>query len=159
MQANPQSKKVMVWGLLLLVPVGVLLSLSPLFVPESLRAEVGTAFVGACAAVYVAMLSRSLKPLREIVDLYADGRGLFAKGSWIAPRPAIVEAYIRPPTTAQSVKGVAIPAWPLTVEIIATTGQLNLDPGGEQAAQQILYALGFPIVTVSPTHVARKLKK
>jgi hypothetical protein len=41
---------------------------------------------------------------------------------------------------------IGLPNYPLTVEIIRREGaQLNLDPGGEQAATAMLTAMGIPV--------------
>ncbi len=157
LKANPLAMRAFKWGMLLLIPLALLMSLLA-FLPESLREPIGGLLLAGFAGGYVVVLSRGLKPLRQVMDVQVDARGVATWGRWLVPREAIVEAYLRPATTEQTMQGVTIPAWPLTVEIISTWGQFNLDPGSELAAQQILVALGFPVFMVSPTHVARKVK-
>lgn len=158
MRANPLAMKVFKWGMVLMIPVFAALFLAS-YLPKAISGFVTTAVIGVYLAGYVAALSRGLKPLQETVDLCADARGLFTRDRFLVPRETIVEAYLRPAIAGQSVKGVVTPAWPLTVELLTTSGQLNVDAGSEASAGQILSALGFPITTVPATHIPRKVPK
>ena len=48
-----------------------------------------------------------------------------------------------------------LPSNPLTVELVLRRGgQLNIDPGGQGPAAEILTALGFPVTMCAPGHLA-----
>jgi hypothetical protein len=150
LRANPQMMRVFVGGMLGLPVIAIVI----MVVPEDARKTVSGLLIAVFAAAYVALLSRGLTPLRDVVDLHADARGLMANGQWLVERSAIVQAYLRPATAATAVKGVALPAWPMTVELVTTTGQLNIDGGDDQRTQHILVSLGFPLTMVAATHIA-----
>ena len=150
LRGNPQVKRVMTWGLLgLPVLAGIIL-----IVPESAQKALSGVFIAIYAGVYTTLITRALQPLREVVDLHADPRGLFAGGRWLVVREDILEAYLRPAIAPSNVKGVQLSAWPMTVELVTTRGQLNLDAGDEPRTAQILTALGFPPVMVAANHIA-----
>jgi hypothetical protein len=49
-----------------------------------------------------------------------------------------------------------LPSLALTVELMLRGGrQLNIDPGGQAAAADILTALGFPVTMCEPDHKAK----
>jgi hypothetical protein len=105
-----------------------------------------------------ALLAKGLQPLTETIDLHVDARGLFGPAGLFLPRAEIVEAYLREPIAGGTLGGrppVVVPAWPLTVEIITTRGQLNVDARSARSAEAILIALGFPVTTVPAHHIAR----
>jgi hypothetical protein len=141
-----------------LMPAGVggvaLLILVFTVLPESIGPWLGKLLIGLFVAGYVAALSRGMQPEKESITLRADLSGLHGPAGPIALRAEIVDAYVRPAVDAASVRGVSTPAWPLTVEVITRTAQLNLDTGGEAAAQQVLGALGIPPRMVAPTYIA-----
>ena len=150
LRANPQMMRVFGGGMLAMPLLVVVIVL----VPEDARKTVSGLLIAVFVAAYVALLSRGLQPLREVVNLEADARGLLADGKWLAQRADIEQAYLRPAIAATAVKGVSVPAWPMTVELVTKTGQLNVDGGDEQRTPQILAALGFPLTMVPATHIA-----
>jgi hypothetical protein len=159
LRANPKVMKLVIGAVVVqsLAVIGLFLVAES--IPESLRGVVAKVVMGASCVAYIPILSRYLRPFVEVVNLHVDQRGLFANESWLMPRDAICEAYIRPATAAQQMRGVLIPPRPLTIELVSTAAPLVVDPGSELAAQQILHALGFPITVVSPTYVPRKVKR
>jgi hypothetical protein len=107
------------------------------------------------------VLYRLIKPRPQAVDMTADHTGVFANGVPVVLRQDILEAYIRPAFDPRTMLTgspgrwivMRIPGNPLTVEIIRREGgQLNLDPGGEQAAAAFLTALGIPVTRCAPDY-------
>ena len=150
LRANPLMMRALGGGMVGLVLLFFVIAA----LPEQSRKTVAGLLIAVFVAAYVAVLSRGLRPLRETVDLQADLRGLFGNGQCLAARADIVQAYLRPAIAATTVKGVEVPHWPMTVELVTTTGQLNLDGGDEQRTREILIALGFPLTMVPATHIA-----
>jgi hypothetical protein len=117
---------------------------------------------GLFAAAGGIVLTLLLKPRRpKPIQVTADHNGVFADGAPLVLRQDIVAAYIRPHIDARvMLSGMAaqrvrigLPDYPLTVEIIRRKGaQLNLDPGGEQAAAALLTALGIPVTMCAPDY-------
>jgi hypothetical protein len=90
-------------------------------------------------------------------------------GLWrpLARRENIAQAYIRPALAARTQQHTSsggsvpasyrldLPSYPLTVELVLRrSGQLNIDPGGQGPAAEILTALGFPVTMCAPGHRA-----
>lgn len=144
---------------LMRVVCGGLVALPLLFVglralPEESRRTLASPFILVFVAAYAAVLSRVLRPRLEVAEAHADRSGLFVDGRLLAARADIVQAYLRPAFSAANVKGVPVPGWPMTVEVVTTTGQLNLDGGDEALTRELLAALGFPPTVVPANHVA-----
>jgi hypothetical protein len=107
------------------------------------------------ATAMMITLTLLLRPRRpKPIEVAADHDGVFAGGVPLILRQDILQAYIRPRLNARtSISGytgnrivIGLPNYPLTVEIIRREGaQLNLDPGGEQAATAMLTAMGIPV--------------
>ena len=123
--------------------------------------------VPAMLGVYPMLLSRGLAPQRVSVGLYVDQTGVYADDAPLARRENIAQAYIRPALAARTQlhtsSGGSVPAgyrlnlpyYPLTVELVLRRGgQLNIDPGGQGPAAEILTALGFPVTMCAPGHRA-----
>jgi hypothetical protein len=111
------------------------------------------------------LVTRELKPKFTPVDLYVDQNGVWADEAPLLARHDIAQAYIRRPAASQEkrinnsgrISFITLPAYPMTVEFITTRGgQVNIDPGSDQAAAAILTALGFPVV-YSPDHQCRAM--
>ncbi|MEO7091713.1 MAG: hypothetical protein ABI175_00595 [Polyangiales bacterium] len=151
LRGNPMMMRVFGGGMIALVLLMVVIAV----LPEESRKTVAGLLIAVFVAAYVALLSRGLQPLRQEVELHADPHGLFADGQPLVARADIVQAYLRPAIVATAVKGVEVPAWPMTVELVTTTGQLNIDGGGEPQTQAILAAIGFPLTMVPATHIAQ----
>ena len=150
LRQNPWMPRIFLIGTLGLVPLVATIAL----LPEPSRRTVAPLLIGGFVAGYTYLLSCALRPLRQTVAMVAGADGLVANGQCIAPRGEIHEAYVRPPIGGARAKGVTIPDWPLTVEIVSSRGQLNLDAGSEASAREIVAALGFPVTTCAPDHIA-----
>jgi hypothetical protein len=109
----------------------------------------------AMLVLYPIGLSIGLRPKFTLVDLYVDQNGVWADNAPLVGRQEIAQAYIRPAvasrvsrmSSAGTPVAVTLPAYPTTVELVKHgRGQLNIDPGNDQAAAAILTALGFPVV-------------
>jgi hypothetical protein len=151
LRANPNFRRVWVWGTLALLPLVATIA----FLPEGAKKTAAPILIFAFVAAFGALLSRALVPSRQTVELVADARGLFANGAAIVARAEITRAYLRPAIAAWSSKNVRAPAWPMTVEIVSARGQLNVDAGSEDAARSLLASLGFPATVVARHHVAK----
>jgi len=135
-------------------------------VPGQMKVIFFFALALAMLAVYPLLLSRALKPIKVPVALYVDQSGVYADEAPLISRQDIVHAYIRPPYDQRVVRQTGyssslgyyryrttLPSFPLSVELVRRRGgQLNIDPGGEQAAAEILTALGFPVTTCPPDY-------
>jgi cyanate permease len=123
--------------------------------------------VPAMIGVYPMLLSRGLAPQRVSVALYVDQTGVYADNAPLARRENIAQAYIRPALAARTQQHTSsggsvpasyrldLPSYPLTVELVLRRGgQLNIDPGGQGPAAEILTALGFPVTMCAPGHRA-----
>ncbi len=146
LRQNPMMMRVFGAGMVLMIPLVVAFTQVP---------KIAGLLVPLYVGGYVFFLSRALKPLRDVVMLHVDERGLFADDAPLAMRADILQAYLRPPVPAMEVKGVSLAAFPLTVELVTKQGQLNVDPGGEAQAQQILVSLGAPVTYVRYDHIAQ----
>jgi hypothetical protein len=128
----------------------------------------GIVYGGLCVGalvLYPMLVTRELKPKFTPVDLYVDQNGVWADDAPLLARHDIAQAYIRRPAASQEqrinnsgrISFITLPAYPMTVEFITTRGgQVNIDPGSDQAAAAILTALGFPVV-YSPDHQYRAM--
>jgi hypothetical protein len=118
--------------------------------------------------IYPMMLSRALKPQPLSVALYVDPSGVYADDAPLALREDIAQAYIRPSPEARTVRHtnytgsipysyrLHLPSFPLSIELMLRGGrQLNVDPGGQAAAADILTALGFPVTMCEPDYKAK----
>src|SRR6185312_13676789 len=147
-------------GILLLTVVAVLL------LPAGYKRYAAYVGGGVMLSVYPAALSRSFKPKLVPVNLYVDQTGIYDDNAPLARREDITQAYIRPAfdkkthrysggygssTGPYSFK-ITTPAYPLTLEMMTKSGQLNIDPGGEGPAGEILTALGIPVTTCAPDY-------
>jgi len=161
-QKNPQIKWVF-WGLgggiLLLTLVAVIL------LPAHLKRTAAYVGAGAMLVLYPAALSRSFKPKLVPVNLHVDQSGIYADNAPLVRREDITQAYIRPAFDKQVYRmggqsssmplgvyrfAVTTPSLPLTIEMMTRSGPLNIDPGGEAPAGEILTALGIPVTTCPP---------
>jgi hypothetical protein len=150
-------------GILLLTVVAVVL------LPA--HAKRTAALIGAFAklGIYPAMLSRSFRPKLVPVDLSVDQSGIYADNALLVRREDITQAYIRPAFDRQVHRyggyrssmplgfyrfSVTTPAYPLTLEM-TRRGPVNIDPGGEGPAAEILTALGIPVTTCPPGYRPR----
>ena len=77
----------------------------------------------------------------------------------LVARRDIAQAYIRPAAAAEEQRinnagrmlYVTLPAYPMTVELITARGQVNIDPGSDEAYSATdPTALGFPVVHSLP---------
>lgn len=164
MQANARVKSVFggsVAAALLLVAAIVLL-------PGSTKLVAAAIILVGFITIYPRALSCALTPHRAPVDLYVDQNGIYADDATLALRGDIEHAYIRPAPagrasrhanhggTARAGYDVEPPSCPLTIELLVRgRGQLNIDPGGQGPAAEILTALGFPVTTCAPNHRAQ----
>jgi hypothetical protein len=124
-------------------------------VPVEWRRALTSGAVIVVATAMMITLTLLLRPRRpKPIEVTADHDGVFADGVPLILRQDIFQAYIRPRLNARtSISGspgnrivIGLPNYPLTVEIIRREGaQLNLDPGGEQAAAAMLTAMGIPV--------------
>jgi hypothetical protein len=162
METNPMVKWVFGSG----VAACLLLSAACIVLPGKTKLIAVVVVVGAMLVVYPRMLSRALVPRPDRVSLYVDESGVYADDAPYALRGDITAAYIRPALTARNVRHVNyggsvptaysldLPKYPLTVELMTRRGQLNINPGSQDAAAEILVALGFPVTMCTPEHVA-----
>jgi FtsH-binding integral membrane protein len=130
-------------------------------VAEEWRRTVTRVTIVVVATGMGAVLFFLIKPRPQPVDMTADHNGVFADGVPLVLRQDILQAYIRPAFDERTMLTgspgrqivMRIPGNPLTVEIIRRKGgQLNLDPGGEQAAAALLTALGIPVTMCAPDY-------
>jgi len=164
MQTNPRVKSVFGGA----VAASVLLVAAIAVLPGATKLIAAAAILVGFITIYPRALSCALVPHRAPVDLYVDQDGIFADDAPLALRADIENAYIRPaldggisrhanyggtvPTSYQ----VDLPSYPLTVELqVRHRGQVNIDPGGQGPATEILTALGFPITTCTPRYRAQ----
>jgi hypothetical protein len=147
-------------GILLLTVVAVLL------LPAGYKRYAAYVGGGVMLAVYPAALSRSFKPKRVPVNLYVDQTGIYVDNAPLARREDITQAYIRPAVDKKTHRysggygssmgpyrfSITTPAYPLTLEMMTRSGQLNIDPGGEGPAGEILTALGIPVTMCAPDY-------
>jgi hypothetical protein len=147
-------------GILLLTLVAVLL------LPAGYKRYAAYAGGGAMVSAYSAALSRSFKPKRVPIYLYVDQTGIYVDNAPLARREDITQAYIRPAVDKKVHRysggygtsrgpysfNITTPAYPLTLEMKTRSGQLNIDPGGEGPAGEILTALGIPVTTCAPEY-------
>jgi hypothetical protein len=162
---NPQIKQVF-WGagaLCLLLAAALML----LPIPREMKVIAVTAAGVAMITIYPRMLSRAFKPKFVSVDLYVDQSGVYADGAPLALREDIAQAYIRPAFEERTMRFrgykpgfglsgyysffITTPSLPLTVELTTCEGgDLHIDPGGQEAAANILTALGVPVTMCAP---------
>jgi hypothetical protein len=162
METNPMVKWVFGSG----VAACLLLTAACIVLPGKTKLIAVVVVVGAMLVVYPRMLSRALVPRPDRVTLYVDESGVYADDAPYALRGDITAAYIRPALTARNVRHVNyggsvptaysldLPKYPLTVELMTRRGQLNINPGSQDAAAEILVALGFPVTMCTPDRVA-----
>jgi hypothetical protein len=164
MQRNPKIMWVFGGAIALVaiaVPVLILLPGNSKFIAATV---LGIAMLG----LYPMMLSRTLKPKPVSVALYVDQTGVYADNTPLALRENIAEAYMRPALGAQTKRftsyggsmpasySIDLPSFPLTVELVLRRGgQLNIDPGGQGPASEILTALGFAVTICAADHRPR----
>jgi hypothetical protein len=147
--------------------VCLLLAVALMLLPGKTKLIAVVVVVPAMLGLYPILLSRGLAPQRVSVDLYVDQTGVYADDAPLARRENIAQAYIRSALTARTQlhtsSGGSVPAgyrlnlpyYPLTVELVLRRGgQLNIDPGGQGPAAEILTALGFPVTVCAPGHRA-----
>jgi hypothetical protein len=151
--------KWLVWGgIAVVVLVGVALA----FLPGHLKGIALAVVSIAAIAVYGPLVTKAIKPVPDSVDLYVDQTGVYADGAPLALHGDIRQAYIRPALAPRTVVsrssggGIAFrtPNYPMTVELMTRKGQVNIDPGSEQAATAILTALGVPVTVCTPDYRA-----
>ena len=162
MRRNPLMRWVFGGGLaicLLAIAIGIV-------VPGEMKVIFFVALALAMLAVYPLLVSRALKPVPVSVALYADESGVYADDAPLVLRQDIAHAYIRPSYDERVIRQtgyssslgyyryrMTLPSFPLSVELVRRRGgQLNIDAGGEQAAAEILTALGFPVTTCPPDY-------
>jgi hypothetical protein len=164
MQRNPRIMWVF-GGAIAVVAIAVPVLI---FLPGNMKV-IGAAVLGVgMLSIYPVMLSGALKPKRVSVALVVDHSGVYADDAPLALRENIAEAYMRPPLDAQTKRftsygrsmpasySIDLPSFPLTVELVLRRGgQLNIDPGGQGPASEILTALGFPVTICAPDHRPR----
>ncbi len=161
MRTSPRVKSVIGGS----VAASVLLVAAIAVVPGPAKLLAAAAILVGFVAVYPRALSCALVPQRAPVDLYVDQNGVYADDAPLALRGDIEHAYIRPAmdTSRHSHHGGLVPAndedvpsYPLTVELLVRRrGQVNIDPGGQGPAAEILTTLGFPVTTCTPHHRAQ----
>jgi len=156
MQANPRVKSM--FGatagasLLLVAAIAVL--------PGPAKLIAAAAVLVGFITIYPRALSCALIPHRAPVDLYVDQNGVFADDAPLALRGDIENAYIRPALDTRGSRQTNVRTSshtdPLTVELqVRHLGQVNIDPGGQGPATEILTALGFPVTTCAPKYRAQ----
>lgn len=164
MQTTPRVKSVFgaTAGASLLLVAAITVLPGPAKVPAAAAILVG--FI----TIYPRALSCALVAHRPAVDLYVDQHGVYADDAPLALRADIENAYIRPALDAHRSRptnyGSAVTtddhldlsSYPLTVELqVRHRGQVNIDPGGQGPAAEILTALGFPVTTCAPRYRAQ----
>lgn len=164
MRANPRLKSVVggsaVAALLLVAAIG--------FLPGTTKLVAAAAILVGFITIYPRALSCALVPQRAPVELYVDQDGVYADDAPLALRGEIEHAYIRPALAARDSRhashgaatpasyDVHLPSYPLTVELLVRhRGQVNIDPGGQDSAAEILTALGFPVTMCAANHRAQ----
>jgi hypothetical protein len=148
--------------------VSLLLAVALMLLPGRTKLIAVVVVVPAMLVVYPMLLSRGIAPQRVRVGLYVDQTGVYADDAPLARRENIAQAYIRPALAARTEVHTSyggsvpagyrlnLPSYPLTVELVLRRGgQLNIDPGGQGPAAEILTALGFPVTMCAPGHRAR----
>ncbi len=155
MQANPRVKSVFGGA----IAASVLLVVAIAVLPGAAKLIAAAAILVGFITIYPRALSCALVPQRAPVDLYVDQDGVYADDAPLARREDIENAYIRPALDDGAVPTghhVGLPSYPLTVELqVRHRGQVNIDPGGQGPAAEILTALGFPITTCTPGYRAQ----
>ncbi len=163
MQSSPRVKSV--FGASAAASVLLVAAIAVLPGPTKLLAA--AAILVGFITIYPRALSCALVPHRAPVDLFVDQNGVYADDAPLALRGDIEHAYIRPaldtrPTGHANHGGAAptghvdLSSYPLTVELLVRhRGQVNIDPGGQGPAAQILTTLGFPVTTCTPHHRAQ----
>lgn len=162
MRTNPRVKSVIGGS----VAASLLLVAAIAVVPGPAKLLAAAAILVGFITIYPRALSCALVPQRAPVDLYVDQNGVYADDAPLALRGDIEHAYIRPAmdTARHSHHGgfaptdgdVELPSYPLTVELLVRRrGQVNIDPGGQGPAAEILTTLGFPVTTCTPHHRAQ----
>jgi hypothetical protein len=147
--------------------VCLLFAVALMLLPGRTKLIAAVVVVPAMLGVYPMLLSRGLAPQRVSVALYVDQTGVYADNAPLARRENIAQAYIRPAFAARKQQHTSsggsvpasyrldLPSNPLTVELVLRRGgQLNIDPGGQGPAAEILTALGFPVTMCAPGHLA-----
>jgi hypothetical protein len=151
MQTNPRVKSVIGAS----VAASVLLVAAIAVLPGPTKVLAAAAVLVGFITIYPRALSCALTPNRAPVDLYVDQDGIYADDAPLALRTDIEHAYIRPALDAQSSRHPNY-GGPLTVELLVRhRGQVNIDPGGQGPAAEILTTLGFPVTTCAPSHRAQ----
>ncbi len=154
MKTNPRVKSVFGGA----VAASVLLVAAIAVLPGATKLIAAAAILVGFITIYPRALSCALVPQRAPVDLYVDQDGVYADDAPLALRGDIENAYIRPaldahPRRVVPTGHVGLPSYPLTVELqVRHRGQVNIDPGGQGPATEILTALGFPITTCTPRY-------
>jgi hypothetical protein len=164
MQTNPRVKSVFGGA----AAASVLLVTAIAVLPGVTKLLAAAAILVGFITIYPRALACALVPQRAPVDLYVDQDGIYADDAPLALREDIENAYIRPALDAGSTRHahhggavptshqVDVPSYPLTVELqVRHRGQVNIDPGGQEPAAEILTALGFPITTCAPGYRAQ----
>jgi hypothetical protein len=116
------------------------------------------------------LVSRAHKLEPVSVALYVDQTGVYADDAPLALREDIAQAYIRPALESRTVRHtnfggsipysyrVRLPSLPLTVEFMLRRGrQLDIDPGGQGPAADILTASAFRSRCANPTTEPRRV--
>lgn len=164
MQSSPRVKSVLGAS----AAASVLLVAAIAVLPGPTKLLAAAAILVGFITIYPRALSCALVPHRAPVDLFVDQNGVYADDAPLALRGDIEHAYIRPaldtrPSGHTSHGGAASPtghvdlsSYPLTVELLVRhRGQVNIDPGGQGPAAEILTTLGFPVTTCTPHHRAQ----
>lgn len=146
----------------------LLLVLAGMLLPGTTKLIAFAVITVAMLAVYPRLLSGALKPEPVSVALYVDQSGVYGDDAPLPLREDIAQAYIRPALAARAWRSTSyggsvptsfvmnLPSLPLTVELMVRRGgQLNIDPGGQGAAADILTALGFPVTQCAPDYKAQ----
>ncbi len=163
MQSSPRVRSVFgasaAASLLLVAAIAVL--------PGPTKLIAAAAILVGFITIYPRALSCALVPHRAPVDLFVDQNGVYANDAPLALRGDIEHAYIRPAldtrASGHGTDGGRVPtghvdlsSYPLTVELLVRhRGQVNIDPGGQGPAAEILTTLGFPVTTCTPHHRAQ----
>jgi len=160
MRTNPRVKSVIGGS----VAASLLLVAAIAVVPGPTKLLAAAAILVGFITIYPRALSCALVPQRAPVDLYVDQNGVYADDAPLALRGDIEHAYIRPALDAHSEHGgvmahgdhADLSSYPLTVELLVRhRGQVNIDPGGQGPAAEILTTLGFPVTICTPHHRAQ----
>ncbi len=156
MRTNPRVKSVIGAS----VAASLLLVAAIALLPGPTKVVAAAAILVGFITIYPRALACALVPNRAPVDLYVDQNGIYADDAPLALRGDIENAYIRPAldghTSGHPNYGNPTPtsyhadlrSYPLTVELqVRHRGQVNIDPGGQGPAAEILTTLGFPVTT------------